>query len=64
MSRAKPLFKENDVARAIRAAVKAGIEVARVMVDPSGNIVVIAAGEGDAPPNNRKRTGTPMQAGE
>jgi hypothetical protein len=43
MAKAKLRFTERDVSRAIRAASKAGIEVARVVVDTAGNIVVVAA---------------------
>jgi hypothetical protein len=48
MSRAKPLFRENDVRRLVRAASKAGLEVDRVVVERSGNIYVVVAGGDDA----------------
>ena len=50
MAKAKLLFTERDVSRAIRAASKAGVQVGRVVVDTTGNIVVIAAQPGDATP--------------
>ena len=42
MAKAKLRFTERDVSRAIRASRKAGVEVARVIVDTAGNIVVVA----------------------
>ena len=44
MPRAKQLFTERDLARAFRAASRAGVQVDRVVVDKAtGNIEVIAA---------------------
>jgi hypothetical protein len=37
----KCLFKSSDVIRAVNAVKKTGAEVARVMIDTEGNIVVI-----------------------
>ena len=45
MSKAKVRFTENDVARAIRAVLKTGVPVGRVLLDKVGNIVVIAGGQ-------------------
>jgi hypothetical protein len=42
MSRGPQTFKQGDVTKAIKAAVKAGLPVARVEVSPDGRIVVIA----------------------
>jgi hypothetical protein len=42
MSRGAQSFKQGDVSKAIRAAVKAGLPVARVEVSPEGRIIVIA----------------------
>ena len=51
MAKAKLRFTERDVSRAIRAAVKAGVQVGRIVIDTAGNIVVIAAGDvSDATP--------------
>jgi hypothetical protein len=44
MSRGPLTFKQTDVTRAIKAAVAAGVEVARVEVDKDGRIIVIAKG--------------------
>jgi hypothetical protein len=41
-------FRESDVTRAVKAVTKAGVEVARVMIDTDGNIVVIAKAVDDA----------------
>lgn len=41
MSRARQTFRQADLAKAIRAVVKAGLEVARVEIE-DGRIVVIA----------------------
>jgi hypothetical protein len=49
VARSKLLFRESDVARAIRAASKAGVQVARVVIEPGGNIVVVAAAGDNAP---------------
>lgn len=45
IAKSKLRFTERDVSRAIRAVSKAGLEVARVVVDTAGNIVVVAAGD-------------------
>jgi hypothetical protein len=42
MSRGPTTFRQRDVTAAVRAARAAGIEVARVEVDRSGKITVIA----------------------
>ena len=41
MSRGKCIFRERDVIRAMNAVKKTGAEVARVMIDTEGNIIVI-----------------------
>ena len=46
MSRGPCTFKQNDVTRAVKAVVAAGVEVARVEVDKDGRIVVIASKPG------------------
>lgn len=40
MSR-KATFQESDLSRALRAARKAGLEIARVEIDQSGKIVLV-----------------------
>jgi hypothetical protein len=41
MSRGQQTFKQRDVTKAIKAAVKAGIAVERVEIDKSGKIVIV-----------------------
>ena len=50
MAKAKLAFKERDIMRALRACRKEGLPVGRVVVDTTGNIVVIAAQPGDDAP--------------
>jgi len=42
MSRGPCTFKQSDVAKAVKAVVAAGVEVARVEVDKHGRIVIVA----------------------
>jgi hypothetical protein len=42
MSRAPSAFRQQDVTRALRATVAAGIEVQRVEIEKDGRIVVVA----------------------
>jgi hypothetical protein len=44
MGRAPAKFRQVDVARAIRGAIKAGLSVSRVEIDRDGKIVVICPG--------------------
>jgi hypothetical protein len=56
MPRAKQLFTERDMSRAIRAASKAGVEIDRVVVNKAtGNIEVFAAKSAIPTPNNPSR---------
>jgi hypothetical protein len=56
MPRAKQLFTERDLARAFRAALRAGVQVDRVVVDKAtGNIEVIAAKITNSTTNPRKK---------
>jgi hypothetical protein len=48
MGRAPAKFRQADVARAIRGAIKAGLSVSRVEIDRDGKIVVICAGDAPA----------------
>lgn len=58
MSRGPLTFKQQDVTRAVRAVVAAGVEVARVEVGKDGKIVVVAgrpvceSGAADLPVND------------
>jgi tRNA(Arg) A34 adenosine deaminase TadA len=40
MAKAKLLFTERNVSRAVRAVARTGVPVGRVIVDPQGNIIV------------------------
>ena len=42
MARGKLAFRERDLTRAVKAAKKAGVEVARVKIDRDGTIVIEA----------------------
>jgi hypothetical protein len=41
MSRAAGTFKQGDVTKALKAGVKAGLEVSRYEIDRNGKIVII-----------------------
>jgi hypothetical protein len=51
MGRGPSRFKQEDVTRAVRAMVAAGIEVRRVVIEKAGNIVVVAGKPEDEKPN-------------
>jgi hypothetical protein len=48
MSRGQQTFRERDVTKAIKAAVKAGIPVERVEIDKQGKIIIVTAKAQDA----------------
>jgi len=52
MPRGKVLFKERDLARAIRAAAKSGAPLQRVEIDREGRIVIIVGA-----PQEREKPG-------
>ena len=52
MSRGPCTFKQQDVTRAARATVAAGLEVRRIEVDREGKIVIIVGKSEDASPAN------------
>lgn len=51
MARGAQTFKQADVTKAVKGAVAAGIEVARVEIDRDGKIVLIA-GQPPSPTQN------------
>jgi hypothetical protein len=63
MARGNLTFKQTDVTRAIRAAVAAGVEVARVEVDKEGRIVIIA-GKADSGAERNVRNGWDEKYGD
>jgi hypothetical protein len=44
MARAPSTFRQQDVTRAVRAVVAAGVDIARVEIDKTGKITIIALG--------------------
>jgi len=43
MARARSTFRQQDVTRAVKAVVAAGVGIARVEIDKEGKITIIAA---------------------
>jgi hypothetical protein len=43
MARARSAFRQQDVTRAVKAVVAAGVGIARVEIDKEGKITIIAA---------------------
>ena len=48
MSRAPCTFKQRDITAAVKAVTAAGVDVARVEVDKTGRIVIIAGKPGES----------------
>jgi hypothetical protein len=46
MPRAPSTFRQQDVTRAVKAVVSAGVDIARVEIDKAGKIVIIAVDGG------------------
>jgi hypothetical protein len=42
MSKRSAIFRQADLSRALEGVKKAGLDVARVEIDPSGKIIVVA----------------------
>jgi hypothetical protein len=47
MARAASTFRQQDVTKAIKAATAAGVNIARIEIDPTGKIVIILAAGAD-----------------
>ncbi|MET4788281.1 hypothetical protein ABIF64_000459 [Bradyrhizobium japonicum] len=58
MSRATQRFRQTDVTKAVKAAMAAGLAVARVEVSPEGSIIVIA---GPTEPEQSSAFLTPLE---
>jgi hypothetical protein len=52
MSRGQQTFKQGDVTKALKAAVKAGIAIERFEIDKNGKIVIVTAKAEDAVDGN------------
>ena len=48
MSRGQQTFKQRDVTKALKAAVKAGIAIERFEIDKNGKIIIVIAKAKDA----------------
>jgi hypothetical protein len=49
MPRAPSAFKQRDLTKAVKAVVAAGVDIARVEIDNTGKIVIIALTDGGKP---------------
>ena len=52
MARGSCTFRQQDVTRLLKAAVAAGMEIARVEIDKDGKIIVVT-GKPEAAPNDK-----------
>jgi hypothetical protein len=48
MSRDRQTFRQRDVTKAVKAAVRAGVAVGRVEIDRAGKIIIVTARPEDA----------------
>ena len=55
MARGSYIFKERDVTRAVRGAVKAGEKVQRIEIDKVGTIILVLAGAATSADNDLDR---------
>jgi hypothetical protein len=57
MTRAPSTFRQQDVTRAVKAVVAAGVDIARVEIDRFGKIVIVTGRplEGAGPPDDLDR---------
>jgi hypothetical protein len=62
MPRARQLFTERDVSRAIRAVLKTGLPVGSVLIDKRGNIIV-EPGEAIPASSKKKAAAAKAEAG-
>jgi hypothetical protein len=54
MSRAPSSFRQQDVTQAVKAVAAAGVGIARVEIDKSGKITIIAEPHGAPPPRDNE----------
>jgi hypothetical protein len=47
MARAQSTFRQQDVTRAVKAVVKAGVDIARIEVAKDGRIIIVTAADTD-----------------
>jgi hypothetical protein len=50
MARAPSTFRQQDVTRAVKAVAAAGVHIARIEIDKSGKIVIVAGKSQEAAP--------------
>ena len=53
MARAPSTFRQQDVTRAVKAVTAAGMHIARVEIDKSGKIVIVAGKSQEAAPSTQ-----------
>jgi hypothetical protein len=54
MSHGAQLFRQNDVTKACKGAIRAGLEIQRVEIDRAGKIVVFAGKPANTKPANER----------